>query len=43
MTARNASSGRIRGLYFRVLTVQAATLLALWLLQAAFGAGSGAG
>jgi len=32
-------SGRIRTLYVRVLTVQAVTLVALWLLQVFFGLG----
>lgn len=33
-------SARIRGLYIRVLAVQAVTLGALWLLQAMFGLGA---
>lgn len=34
---------RLRWLYVRVLAVQALTLVALWLLQAAFGLGAGPG
>jgi len=34
-------TGGIRGLYIRVLAVQAVTLVALWLLQAVFGLGAG--
>jgi len=34
-------TGRLRRLYVRVLAVQALTLFALWLLQAAFGRGPG--
>lgn len=33
-------SGRIRTLYVRVLAMQAATLVALWLLQVVFGIGA---
>ena len=33
-------SSRIRTLYVRVLAVQVATLVALWLLQALFGLGA---
>jgi hypothetical protein len=33
--------GRIRRLYIRVLAVQAATLIGLWVLQAVFGLRAG--